>query len=165
MADGLGHGEQAAHASRLAVSVFEAHPELGPGAALDAVHHALHASRGAAAAIAEIDIARREVRFAGVGNISGIIISMSREHNMVSHNGTVGHEARRIQEFAYAWPESAVMVLHSDGISKRWRLDECAGLSTRAPLLIAGVLYRDYGREHDDLGVVVVKDVPAGSAR
>ena len=61
---------------------------------------------------------REVVRFAGVGNISGVIIDAGsrRIASMVSQNGTVGHAVRKIQEFEYPWPEGASLVLHSDGL-------------------------------------------------
>jgi hypothetical protein len=49
-----------------------------------------------------------------------------------------------------------VLILHSDGLSARWDLDDYAGLRRRHPALIAGVLFRDHRRLRDDASVVVV---------
>jgi len=51
-------------------------------------------------------------------------------------------------------------VMHSDGISSQWQLDSYAGLRGKHPTLVAGVLFRDFGRQRDDATVVVVKDRP-----
>jgi hypothetical protein len=48
-------------------------------------------------------------------------------------------------------------VLHSDGISSRWNLASMPGLATRSATLIAGVLYRDFGRARDDATAVVLR--------
>jgi hypothetical protein len=61
-----------------------------------------------------------------------------------------------------------LLVLHSDGIATRWRLQDYAGLATRHPSVIAGVLYRDFHRERDDATALVVSngwngDRPHGS--
>lgn len=75
----------------------------------------------------------------------------------MSHNGTVGHQLFRVQEFAYPLPPGALVILASDGLSTQWRLDRYPGLLSHHPMLIAGVLYRDFSRRRDDVCVVVVK--------
>ncbi len=157
LVDGLGHGPAAAEAAAEAVAVFRDFPSSEPGAIVAAAHVALRGTRGAALAIASFDARREVVRYAGVGNISGVIVDrgIRRTTSMVSQNGTVGHAVRKIQEFEYAWPEGASVVLHSDGLGTRWDLGRYAGLSARNPGLVAGLLYRDYKRDRDDVTVVV----------
>ena len=160
VADGLGHGPQAADASRGAVAAFHERADLPPAELIRSIHGPLRGTRGAALAIASVDPARREVRFAGVGNISGSIHAPgeSRSINLVSHNGTVGHEMRKVQEFTYPWPDGALLVLHSDGLATHWRLDRYPGLASRHPGLVAGVLYRDARRGRDDVTVLATRD-------
>lgn len=67
---------------------------------------------------------------------------------------------RRRQAFTYPWSPDAVVVLHSDGLRTRWRLDAYPGLARRHPSLIAGVLYRDFARRRDDVTVLVVAAAP-----
>ena len=180
LADGLGHGPQAALASQTAARIFvnqlenyfEAQaPQRSPTRLLEAIHAALHSTRGAAIAVAQVDYARREITYAGVGNISGVLIAQdaaldslankTREtsltaRHLVSHNGTAGHHLYKIQEFVYPFAGDALLILHSDGLLTQWRLDRYAGLARRDPALIAGVLYRDFQRGRDDAGVVVL---------
>jgi anti-sigma regulatory factor (Ser/Thr protein kinase) len=155
LADGLGHGPDAAIASQDAVRAFRKHRMRRPKEIIEAVHAALHGTRGAAAAIAEIDIVKQEVCYAGIGNIAGTIVTPALSQSMVSHNGIVGHQMRKVQEFLYPWPPNALLVLHSDGLSGRWQLEGYAGLTVRHPGLIAGVLYRDFQRDNDDATVLV----------
>jgi hypothetical protein len=77
---------------------------------------------------------------------------------MVSYNGTVGHEVRKIQEFTYQWHPEAILLLHSDGLGTQWRLERYAGLMYKHPSLIAGVLYRDFHRVRDDVTVLVARE-------
>jgi anti-sigma regulatory factor (Ser/Thr protein kinase) len=157
--DGLGHGQGAAEASRAAVRAFDAHPGAAPAEMIDSLHDALHGTRGAAAAVIEIDVDKRCARFAGIGNISGSISSPEGSQNMVSHHGIVGHQIRKVQEFTYDWPEGALLVLHSDGLTERWDLDRYPGLVTRDLSLVAGILYRDFARRTDDATVLVAREV------
>jgi anti-sigma regulatory factor (Ser/Thr protein kinase) len=159
IADGLGHGILAAEASAEAIAAFRAHADSTPVVALDQVHRRLRGTRGAAVAIAQIDLATRKLKYAGVGNICGVIAGGPRPQSMVSHNGTAGHEARKLQEFSYEMPAQWTLIMHSDGITTSWNLDSYPGLIHFHPSIIAGVLYRDASRHRDDACVVVVKNL------
>jgi anti-sigma regulatory factor (Ser/Thr protein kinase) len=140
VADGLGHGRDAAAASRAAIDLFDTLGTMRPGEVMQRLHGGLRHTRGAAAAAAELDPSTKEVRYCGVGNISAVILSTAGGRHLVSHNGTVGHEARRIQEMSYPWPDDGVLLLHSDGIATHWKLEDYPGLMARHPSLIAGTL-------------------------
>jgi serine phosphatase RsbU (regulator of sigma subunit) len=161
MADGLGHGPGAAQASGEAVAVLEQAKNLSPANVLEQIHHGLRSTRGAAVAIAELDSETRRVRFAGAGNISGVIIGPSPAWNvqhMISHNGTVGHNVRKFQEFVYPWTPGSSVVMHSDGITTSWRLNAYPGVMQRDPSLLAAILYRDANRGRDDVCILVGRD-------
>jgi len=96
--------------------------------------------------------------FAGVGNIVCRVEASTAHRHLVSHNGTVGHTMRKLQEFAFPWPRDSLLVLHSDGLGTHWDLGTYPGLSSRHPALIAAVLYRDYDRGRDDVSVVVIRN-------
>lgn len=158
VADGLGHGTEARLASSEAVRQLYQSPELPPKALLARIHQALRSTRGAAVAVARIDSVRGKLTYAGAGNISARIYAGSEgRQNLVSLNGTAGHQCDRIQEFSYSWPEDGLLVLHSDGLSTSTGLESYPGLAARDPALIAGVLYRDFCRGRDDATVVIVK--------
>lgn len=158
--DGLGHGPLAAEAAEAAVGVLQDRQAGEPVDLIEAAHVALRSTRGAALAIARIDPARGQVRYAGVGNISGVVVDGrdGRTVSMVSHNGTVGHIVRKIQAFDYPWSEDSLLIMHSDGLSTRWDLTRYPGLSRRPPGLVAGILYRDHKRGRDDATVVVARE-------
>jgi hypothetical protein len=42
-------------------------------------------------AIAKIDRTQQTVCFAGIGNISGVVVTDRQTRSLVSYNGTVGH--------------------------------------------------------------------------
>ena len=157
LVDGLGHGPAAAIAANRAVAIFEKQQGRSPAELLELIHAALRGSRGAAVAVAEVAPGRRSVRFAGVGNITGLILSGETGHNMVSHNGTAGVTVRKIQEFTYDWPEGGLIVLHSDGVSAKWKLENYPGLAHKDPALVAAVLFRDHQRPRDDSTLLVAK--------
>lgn len=158
-ADGLGHGPEAARAAAAAIKALEARKALEAGDLMHAAHDALRPTRGAALATARIDFEAAELRFAGVGNIAGCVINMSddKRRALVSHNGIVGHNMRKVQEFAQPFGRGALCILHSDGIQTQWDLDKYPGLAGRSPVLIAAILMRDFIRRRDDAMVLVVR--------
>ena len=157
--DGLGHGPPAFDAAQKALQTFEHDEETGPERLLRRLDVDLRGTRGAAIGVAELDWSSRTLRFAGVGNIAGTLLSPgARSRSLVSHNGTAGQTIERVQEFGCPWPEGGLLVVHSDGLSSQWELDAYPGLSPRAPSLIAGVLYRDFVRRRDDVVVIVARE-------
>jgi anti-sigma regulatory factor (Ser/Thr protein kinase) len=158
VADGLGHGAMAAAAAREAVRVLREHCHLDPVQMIHTIHAALRSTRGVAIAVAAINLPARTLHFAGVGNISGTILSGVTSRSMVSHNGTVGHEMRKVQEFSYPFPARALLIMHSDGLSAHWQLEQYPGLALREPALIAGILYRDHQRGRDDVTVLALRE-------
>jgi len=158
VADGLGHGPLAAAASARAVEVLRARAADPIEAIVERMHDALRPTRGAAAAVAELDRRAGVVRFVGVGNIAASIVVDGHVRSMVSHHGTLGHDVRKLQMFQYPWSKDALLVMASDGIGSRWDLAGYPGLAQRSPTLVAAVLYRDFQRGNDDATVVVLRE-------
>lgn len=156
VADGLGHGPDAAIAARTAVAIATTHAARTPAEIVAALDAGLRATRGAAACVAALDYGRGLCTFCGVGNISACLHAAGNGRSMVSHNGTLGHQVRKIQQFEYPLPPGALCILHSDGLATRWRLEAYPGVERRHPALIAALLYRDFCRGRDDVTVLAV---------
>jgi len=158
LADGLGHGPDAAVASRAALAAAAKHAGLKAVEIMEAVHGALRPTRGAAAAVIVLQPAKRLCDFCGVGNIAAAVWHGGKARNMVSHNGILGHTVRTFQEFSYPFPAGALCIAHSDGLTARWDIGAYPGLGMRHPSIVAGVLFRDYSRGRDDATVVAVRN-------
>jgi anti-sigma regulatory factor (Ser/Thr protein kinase) len=155
--DGLGHGPEAAKAAAGAIHALEKRPSAAPEEVLRTAHELLRLTRGAALSVARIDYGGDDVRFAGIGNVGGLVYDGTARRALVSHNGIVGHNMRKVQEFAAPFPPGALCVLYSDGIQSQWDLGDYPGLHVRAPALVAAVLMRDFIRRRDDAMVLVAR--------
>jgi anti-sigma regulatory factor (Ser/Thr protein kinase) len=155
VADGLGHGPIAREAALRAVQGAERGSE-SPGAALEEAHRAALGTRGAAIAVADVDLEAGEVRYAGFGNIASTLVSPTESRSLVSMNGTIGQGTLRVREFTYPIASGASLVMCSDGLSTHWTVP--AALAVRHPGLVAALLYRDHSRRRDDATVVVVRE-------
>ena len=160
VADGLGHGPDAAEASQKAIETFDkasstSHPEQ----LLTAIHSNLKNTRGAAIAVAEVNLVEQHIRFAGIGNINAMLVSPGKNQSMVSNSGIVGQNIRTIREYLYSWKElvNPLLIMHTDGMEKRWHLEDYPGLAPMPVSLIAGVLFTKFTRGYDDTAVLVAR--------
>lgn len=160
VADGLGHGEMAAEASRRAVEVFLEHPAERLEQLMERIHAALRITRGAALAIAEIDPARQKLCFTGVGNISGCVVTQDSSSSLLSLSGTMGLNFRAARTHTIPWPAGAMLLMTSDGLKSHTPVSGYPGIWMKRTALIAGILYRDYLRGNDDATAVVVRARP-----
>ena len=158
LADGLGHGPDASLAATSAVDVLARNAGAPPLRILELAHARLRPTRGAALAVIRHDATRGEITFVGVGNIGACVIDATSRRAMVSHNGIVGHNVQKSQEFTYPWPRGALMIAYSDGIETQWDLAGFPGLLDRHPAIIAAMLFREHARGRDDIGIVVARN-------
>jgi anti-sigma regulatory factor (Ser/Thr protein kinase) len=154
--DGLGHGPDAAIAARAALAAAAKNAGGAPADIIRAMDGALRPTRGAAAGVAVLEQGRGLCTFCGIGNIAASIHANGVSRSMVSHNGILGHQVRKVQEFSYPFPGEALCVLHSDGLATRWNLQAYPGIDRRHPALVVGALYRDFRRGRDDVTVLAV---------
>ncbi|MEO7676143.1 MAG: ATP-binding SpoIIE family protein phosphatase [Verrucomicrobiota bacterium] len=158
LVDGLGHGFGAASAADVAIKVFQ-EKELNAKEMIEALNSALKNTVGAVVGLAEITPRGRIFSFIGLGNIAGKIITGENRKNLLSRNGTVGLALPVIRQEEYSWSNDSLLILHSDGVSSRWDLENYPGLAARHPSIIAGVLYRDHRRERDDASIIVMREL------
>ncbi|KHD74168.1 transcriptional regulator [Actinoplanes utahensis] len=158
VSDGLGHGGLAAAASHEAVRAFGTAPAAPPAQVVEVLHNALRHTRGAALAVADIDVAAGVVRYAGLGNISGTLLAPDgSRRGMVSMPGIAGHQRRQIREYDYPLAPDAVVLMHTDGVVDRWNPVDYPGLFSHTPEVIAATVLRDAGTRRDDAGVLVAR--------
>jgi anti-sigma regulatory factor (Ser/Thr protein kinase) len=159
LSDGLGHGIYASEAAREAERILHESTSISPAIILRDTHDALRKTRGAAVAVAAIEVEVGRLLFTGVGNVSATLLDRQNSRGLASHNGTAGHEVRKVQEFAFPWISNNLLVMHTDGVSGRWDLRDYPGIWNKPASMIAAVLYRDFVRERDDATVLVAKSV------
>lgn len=165
--DGLGHGAGAADAAAAATAVFSNVDHATPTHALGRMDEATRGTRGAALSFATVNDETRTAHFSGVGNVEGRVLGKDSATvmHLVPQNGIVGHTMPTLRPLSAPWPAGARLVMHSDGISGRWRLDAYPGLMAAHPALMAGIIFRDFARQRDDATVLVLADGPAAERR
>jgi anti-sigma regulatory factor (Ser/Thr protein kinase) len=159
--DGLGHGPDAAAAAHAARDAVRRDAVRTPAEQIEALHQALRPTRGAAAAVVELKPHAELGTFCGIGNIGCFVRADGKTRSLASHNGILGHQVRKVQEWSFPFPRRALLYAYSDGMTSRWDPAAYAGLENRHPALIAGALYRDHNRGRDDTTIAVLRNTRA----
>ena len=157
LVDGLGSGEAAAEAAQAAIGCVEVNGTLSLSDIMAKCHQALKGTRGAVIALTRISFAESTVTFVGVGNI-GIHVRSTAPIKPISKNGIVGYRLPRLKEFAYPYSPGDIFVLHTDGISNRFTLDNAMWMQEAQDVqTLADEIAQNFGKENDDLTVIIAR--------
>ncbi|WP_371673473.1 SpoIIE family protein phosphatase [Streptomyces sp. NBC_00289] len=166
LADGLGHGPEVARASTAAAEALRRSAHLTPAEALRNLDTALRGTRGAAVALAQVELSTGVLRFAGVGNIGARLREDGTWRSLLSRPGIVGvHRPTTLREEQARWAGDRLLILHSDGLPSRWTPPSDPCLLSADPAVIAAVTVRDTsspaGPVRDDTAVAVLAPTAA----
>jgi serine phosphatase RsbU (regulator of sigma subunit) len=159
--DGLGHGPEAAAAAHAASDVLAAAPHLAPAEALQACHSALRGTRGAAISVVQIVPASQRLVYAGVGNVEARLRLADGWQRPIAYRGIVGAVMPRVRSFELTLAPDWLLVLHTDGVSARFDLDQLAPEVRDNPQPLADAILAGWARQTDDATVVVARAVRA----
>jgi anti-sigma regulatory factor (Ser/Thr protein kinase) len=151
VADGLGHGPDAAEAAEAALRVFTENPDRPLPHQLTNMHRALRATRGAAVALVRIAPGRLE--FCGVGNVGGASLGGGPARLLLGTPGIVGFSLPAAPVRHLTLADDDVVVLHTDGVGTGWRL---AG-RTHDLLLLAAHLAHRHRNPRDDAAMLALR--------
>jgi len=157
--DGLGHGPDAAHASRVAAAVLGGDPTQPVMDLMRMCHEALRGTRGAVLSVASIDTTLNAVSWIGVGNVEATIIRMDvqgrsvRDH-IALRNGVAGCQLPPLRVTTKEIAPGDILIFASDGLRHGFAQEPFhdGPLDSHA----ADLLDR-YGKDSDDALVLVVR--------
>ncbi|MCS6840900.1 MAG: SpoIIE family protein phosphatase [Roseiflexus sp.] len=153
--DGLGGGEEAARAARLAETIFREHAERPLRELIRTSHEALHTTRGAVAGLLRIDPVQSSASYIGVGNV-GIYVYSRKPIKPISKNGILGYRLPTLLELTYTYDPGDLFVLYSDGVSSQFAQDLHLDIR-QPPQALAEQIVQTYGKQSDDATVVVIQ--------
>ncbi len=155
--DGVGHGSEAARATRTALAVVDAFASAPPVELLYRCHEALRATRGVVMTVAWIDSYRRTLQWMGIGNVATTLIhgtgNPSREH-LVTRGGLLGHQIPNVAVASTPISAGDCLVFITDGVDwdPRTGAFPCSDPEDAARQLLA-----EHGNRDDDALAVVVR--------
>ncbi|WP_240377443.1 SpoIIE family protein phosphatase [Bacillus piscicola] len=117
LADGLGSGDGAHRSAEKAMQAVEEYQKEEVDAILKACNQALHGERGVVITVLKVDLAKRELVYGNVGNISTYFFTS--DHTMQRPLPSAGYLSGRKINYRIEilpLPDNFSFVLHSDGI-------------------------------------------------
>ena len=116
---------------------------------------ALQDTRGAVGAVVAFDRSKGTLRYAGIGNISTLIVQGKTVRRLVVRDGLLGGRVTTPHEETLEVEPNAILVMHSDGLNTLRSLDTRASLLQRSAPVIAADLLADNLRGRDDASIIV----------
>jgi phosphoserine phosphatase RsbX len=153
--DGLGGGEEAARAARIAEALYRERSQQPLQDLVRQSHTAIQSTRGAVVGLLRLDLAGNTASYVGVGNI-GVHVYSRRPIKPISKNGILGYRLPTLLELRYSYDPGDIFVLYSDGVSSQFSQDAQIDIK-QPPQRIADDILARYGKPIDDATVLVVK--------
>jgi anti-sigma regulatory factor (Ser/Thr protein kinase) len=155
--DGLGHGQYAHRASQKAREYVERHPDQELTRMFRGVGRACRATRGVVMAVARFDWGEARLTFGTIGDIAARVFGSREPIHFRIRRGILGGQAPSPVVTHHAWDTGNVLVLHSDGLTSRWRWADFPELPDATATAAARRLLRALAKDNDDATVLVVK--------
>jgi phosphoserine phosphatase RsbX len=163
--DGLGHGGEAEHAARRAVSVLEEDAAAPLPTLFERCHARLARTRGVVMSLASFDAAGARLTWLGVGNVEGTLLradsaSRAPTESILLLGGVVGFQLPRLRPSTTELGAGDTLILTTDGIESGFRY----GLKAGRPAQQLADQILDRHRKHNDDALVLVARYLGGAA-
>lgn len=154
--DALGHGVKAHEIAKRATSFLKKSWESDPVRTMIALHEDLGGTDGAAAGLCVVDVPRRMVRYAGVGN-TVIRVVGAQGKRLFSSPGTLGHQIRSPREQTMSLGKEEIVMLYTDGVRENFEIEEYPQLRYQEARIAARGVVKRFGKDYDDASCIVMR--------
>ncbi len=157
--DGLGHGHEAAAASKIAITTLDTYACEPVIMLVRRCHEALKGTRGVVMSIAKLNSHNKMMAWLGVGNIEGLVLkengkSVISHERLLLRGGTLGYQLPTLRESVIPFMQGDTLIFVTDGI--RSNFDSGIKLEYR-PQQIADDIMAQFNRGTDDALALVVR--------
>jgi phosphoserine phosphatase RsbX len=119
--DGIGHGEEAANAAKMAISVLKAGGREPIISLVEQCHEKLRSTRGVVMSLASIDMLHGLMTWLGVGNVQGVLMRANhktgtRQEMILLRAGVVGSQLPPLQATVLPVARGDTIYFVTDGV-------------------------------------------------
>ncbi len=157
--DGLGHGYEAAEASKIAVLTLDTYACEPVIQLVRRCHEALKGTRGVVMSIAKLNSSDKTLVWVGVGNIEALLLrengkpKISRER-LLLRGGTLGYQLPPLRESVIPFMQGDILIFVTDGIRGSFEQGIEHG---DKPQQIADSIMAQFNKGTDDALALVVR--------
>jgi len=156
--DGIGHGDEAAAAARVAERAIASCPQDPLGTLVMRCHEALRHTRGVVLSIACINLRRASLSWLGIGNVRALVhhrgVPPTREELLLRAGVVGGSGLPNLQVSDISLRELDTLIFATDGIRPQFA---DARLFAGSPQTVADGILADYCHGGDDALVLVAR--------
>lgn len=152
--DGLGHGDEAARAADVAIRTLRRQVDLPLATLFQRCHEALLPTRGAAIAMATLETSSQSLRWSGIGNIEGLLLSAKEKHYLTNRGGVVGYRLPAVRASELPISPGDWLIFATDGIDEAFTLDDIPSGSADS---VARAILDRHEKTTDDALVLVLR--------
>jgi phosphoserine phosphatase RsbX len=155
--DGIGHGEEAASAARMATAILKGAFDQPIISLMEQCHEKLRPTRGAVLSLASIDPKHGMMTWLGVGNVQGVLVRANAtkgnaQEELLLRSGVIGSQLPPLQAAVLPIEQGDTLFFATDGIRNGF----AGGLSSKEnPQRAADRILKEYGNGNDDALVLV----------
>ncbi|MGD8978237.1 MAG: SpoIIE family protein phosphatase [Gammaproteobacteria bacterium] len=154
--DVLGHGPEAHELTHVIETYLGRYGNADVSGVMTRLHQHLKGTRGAAVGLCAFDESTGCIEYVGVGNTA--IRRMGKaETRLVSKDGVVGQSMRSLLPQTMQLEAGDLIILHTDGVSGRFTVEDYPGASHHSPEEVARNIVKRYGKDHDDAACIAVR--------
>jgi serine phosphatase RsbU (regulator of sigma subunit) len=159
VADGLGHGPEAAEAASAAIAILRQHLHDGLAELVSHCHAGLRRTRGVVLSLASIDLQTNLMTWLGVGNVEAVLLRAGRGEGcdrefLQLRGGVVGYRIPSLRAVTLPIRHGDMLVFTTDGIRGEFRADCLRGFD---PQDGADYVIERYAKDSDDALVLVAR--------
>lgn len=157
--DGLGHGSQAAEASRNAVQTLKTYNDESLISLVNRCHRNLFHTRGVVMSLGLIDCRRMTLSWIGIGNVEGVLLHADpelhhRPENIILRGGVVGYMLPSLQSSMISISEGDLIIFTTDGVLPYYSSD--IDISQNTDRIVSHIA-DNYFKETDDALILAVR--------
>lgn len=157
--DGIGHGVEAANASKAAAAVFTAWVDEPIISLVERCHEELRSTRGVVVSLASIDSTHGMMTWLGIGNVQGALMRAGADKGTVQETlllrgGVVGSQLPSLQAAVLPVERGDTLIFATDGVRPQC-FESLSALES--PQRAADRILEHYQNWKDDALVLVVR--------
>jgi len=159
--DGLGHGQEATAAARLAIEVLERYANEPPESLVRRCHAALAQTRGVVAAVVSVDRSQNRMAWVGVGNVEARLVRVEpgtdpMVETLVPSSGVIGYRIPDLRPRVLSITTGDLLLVTTDGIAPWFANGSATG---EHPRRVAARILERHFKGTDDALVLVARFV------
>ena len=154
--DVLGHGKNAHDIAIMSKEFLDGNYRNDLVKTMRGLHELLKGTRGAVAGLGLLDLAKGELKYVGVGNIT-VRKFGSSSVRLISRSGVVGYMMPSPREETMNLYDGDVLVLNTDGVKEHFELEDYPELLTDSAKAVATNIIHRFAKEEDDGACIALR--------